>query len=376
VKETIRDISRGRLLVPGDADPGQFILSDGKVLKKAETPKVRTLDDLFRIYETSLPDGAKEETTRTGEQIHMKHLRRHLGGGKQLQGMKPCDLQSYIVRRAKDTWNSKQISGATIKKEITTFRLIWNWAREQGHLTVDVPVKGLQYPKRDEREPFKTFAEIEQRIARGGLTDAEANSAWECLYLTRDEIDAALQHVKEHCRYPFIYPMIAFAAYTGARRSEILRSRIDDFKFTEGVVQIREKKKRKNRGLTFRHVDLSDNIVEIMQSWFAQHPGGDYTISATPIVRGKQRETPQPLTAYEAHHHFSHTFAGSGWEKLRGFHVFRHSFASNAARVGVPEAVIDAWMGHQTEEMRVRYRHLFPEQRRSAMKLIFGEHGE
>lgn len=52
--------------------------------------------------------------------------------------------------------------------------------------------------------------------------------------------------------------------------------------------------------------------------------------------------------------------------------MFRHSFASNAARAGVQEAVIDAWLGHTTEEMRRRYRHLFPEQHRSAIDSVFG----
>ena len=40
---------------------------------------------------------------------------------------------------------------------------------------------------------------------------------------------------------------------------------------------------------------------------------------------------------------------------------FRHSFASNLAAASVDQRIIDEWMGHQTEEqMRTRYRHLFP----------------
>jgi hypothetical protein len=30
-------------------------------------------------------------------------------------------------------------------------------------------------------------------------------------------------------------------------------------------------------------------------------------------------------------------------------------------------------MGHQTEEMRRRYRHLFPHQQQAAIRLVFGE---
>ena len=41
-----------------------------------------------------------------------------------------------------------------------------------------------------------------------------------------------------------------------------------------------------------------------------------------------------------------------------GFHTYRHSFASNLAARGVDQRIIDEWMGHQTEAMRKRYRHL------------------
>jgi len=48
-----------------------------------------------------------------------------------------------------------------------------------------------------------------------------------------------------------------------------------------------------------------------------------------------------------------------------------HSFASNAAAAGVDSGMIDSWMGHQTEEMRNRYRHLFPQQQKLAIDRVF-----
>jgi integrase len=373
IKETIRDVKRGRLCIPDGADPGLFILSDGKLDRKPEAPAIRTLADLFCVYESSLPLGAKEESTLAGERIHIKHLKRHLGAQRPVRSLQSSDLQRYVNRRAGDKWQNKPIRGDTIAKEITTFRLIWNWAVKQGHLAGKAPVDGLEYPKRNEREPFVTWAEIERRVARGGISKADEDALWECLYLTRDEVAAVLQHVKENGRHPFVYPMFAFVAHTGARRSEILRSQIDDFKFDDGVVQIREKKKSRNKRITFRRVELSPLLAEVMQHWFENHPGGSYTITPPlELARGKRGNTPRPLTPNEAHDHFTRVLVGSKWEKLKGFHVFRHSFASNAAFAGVPEPVIDAWLGHTTEEMRKRYRHLFPAQRRSAIELVFG----
>jgi integrase len=87
----------------------------------------------------------------------------------------------------------------------------------------------------------------------------------------------------------------------------------------------------------------------------------------------EERPGPAPLTKKEAHHHFKQTLKGSKWDVVRGFHVFRHSFASNLAGAGVDQRVIDGFMGHQTEEMRKRYRHLFPKKREEAFLKVFGE---
>jgi integrase len=72
------------------------------------------------------------------------------------------------------------------------------------------------------------------------------------------------------------------------------------------------------------------------------------------------------------HDHLRRTLAGSRWAKVRGWHCLRHSFASNCAAKGVDQRVINSWMGHQTEEMVRRYRHLIPNQAQSAMQIVFG----
>jgi site-specific recombinase XerD len=50
----------------------------------------------------------------------------------------------------------------------------------------------------------------------------------------------------------------------------------------------------------------------------------------------------------------------------------RHSFASNLAAKGVDQRMIDEWMGHQTEEMRKRYRQLIPSAQKNVMRSVFG----
>ena len=60
------------------------------------------------------------------------------------------------------------------------------------------------------------------------------------------------------------------------------------------------------------------------------------------------------------------------WKVVRGFHIFRHSFISACASNGVDQRLIDEWVGHQSEEQRRRYRHLYPSVQAAALKGVFG----
>ncbi len=377
VKETIRDLERGRLEMPADADPGMFIMSDGKQIKKIVSERPNTLEDVLTTYQESIPLGAKAETTVNTEKFHIAHLLGHLKKAKPMQSVTTSDMQTYIDRRLRDSYRKKPIRPETVRKEVATFRLIWNWATTHGHVVGPAPTKDLKYPKTEQKPPFMTREAIEKIVKRGGLTEKQEARLWECLFLSAAEVQEVLAYVEKNADHDFIYPMFVFVAHTGARRSEILRAQIDDFDFQSKTVLIREKKRSHDKSLSYRRVRMSELLASTMQDWFAKHPGGQHAIcEPVKIIRGKTREVGVPLTRTEAHDHFKRTLAGSKWSKIRGFHLFRHSFASNLAAAGVDQRIIDEWMGHQTEEMRKRYRHLLPSQQQSAIDLVFGRNGK
>jgi len=367
VEETLALILRGRLEVPDDAEPGEFILSDGKRTKKAEMPVVRTLAQLFDLYSDSVPAGAKEANTLEGEKRHMRHIKRHLRSSSIAQSISTADLQRYVALRSKDQWNGQPIQPDTIKKELTTFRLIWNWAVHHGHLKGTISLRRVQLPLRPERPPFMTFAEIRRRLGREKCSEQEAALFWECLFLSKEEVEEALSYVASRALPPIIYPMTVLAAHTGARRSELLRSEVDDIDFESRVIKIREKKKSRSRSTTFRSVPMTERLEEAMADWLQNHPGGKFTLCERPN---------RPLEPTKAQKLFRTGLTGhADWARIRGFHTFRHSFASNLATEGIDQRLIDDWMGHQTEEMRRRYRHLLPNKQRAAIDLVFARSG-
>src|SRR5205807_67294 len=88
-------------------------------------------------------------------------------------------------------------------------------------------------------------------------------------------------------------------------------------------------------------------------------------------VRRRDQPAQAAITKDEAHDHFGRTLAGGKWQVLKGWHVLRHSFISNCAAKGVDQRLIDDWVGHTTEEMRKRYRHLIPSAEQAAIRTVF-----
>jgi integrase len=403
IESFLRAIEQGYVTVPPNADFWTFVFSGGKLGEKPSVQDVLTLEMLFARYEEQMPPGTMEENSLGTFRLHKRHLLRILGGKEPAPGLKTADLQAYVNKRAREKYRGRPIKHKTIQKEVATFRAVWNWGELHELLAGPAPVRGLKYEKGEPRPPFMTWGEIEGRISRGGLDAKQTEELWECLFLDKQQTAELLAYVKEHATESFVYPMFVFVAHTGARRSEMCRSQVEDLDFENNQVCIREKKRDRSVKLTFRHVEMSPLLREVMQAWLKDgHPGGPYTFCQGEVVaRSRKRsrttghkgdktrattlkgrlagvreraERPgqEPLTRNEATHYFKQTLAGGKWEVVPGFHVFRHSLASNAAAAGVRQEVIDRWLGHQTEEMRKRYRHLLPKEKQEAISKVFG----
>jgi integrase len=366
LEESLRFVDRGLLDVPVDADLGRFLVSGGKLNGKPALKIPLSLGELLKRYHAEHPDGVKESSTRSTESIHIAHLVRLIDSTTTVSAVTTEALQGYVNARAKEKGrDGRTVSHVTIQKEIGTLSSVWNrWARTLGLVSGPAPTKGLIYAKARAKPPFQTRDQIQRQLARGGLSALEAKDLWASLFLTLGQVQELLGHVQARNMRPWVHVAFCIAAYTGARRSEILRSRVDDVDFDAGTITIREKKRDRTREMTFRSVPMSAGLKDVLRAWLqADHPGGPYTICG----RGGRPLARQMMTKA-----FRSGVDGSSWQVVRGYHVLRHSFASNCALKGVDQRIIDAWMGHQTEEMRRRYSHLFPEQQQAAIRSVFG----
>jgi integrase len=378
----------------------EYLQFDGKIIP-LESPEAKTIS-LATLRERYLETHAAslEPSTLDCIRIHFRHLEKSLGSTFCVTHLEPSDLQRYVDQRVKAKGTQgRKLSATTIHKEIVSLRTAWNWAVRMKLLTGRFPNEGLRYPKTAEKPPFQTRAEIERHL-KGGLTEAEETRLWDALYLPVDEIAELLQFVETNAAQPFIYPMFCFAAHTGARRSEMIRAKIADVDLARKTATIHEKKRVRGKSTT-RTVPLSPFLVKVLQGWLKEHPGGPYLFaqegtvahsrkrSATTghkgqksraktangraaTVRRRESVAPSLLTPSEVHGYLKRTLADSKWQTMRGWHVLRHSCCSALAAKGVDQRIIDEIMGHQTEEMRRRYRHLLPSLKQDAVRDVFG----
>jgi integrase len=367
VDETLTLIQRGRLQVPPEVAPEDFVAAGGKVPVISARPEVVTARQLFDHYLTTHANGTIEANSLGTIRGHLHKVTETLGERFRIQNLSLLDLQAHVDRRGK-----KGIAPVTMKKEVASLRACWNWAVQAQLLKGTFPNKGLRFPKEEEKERFRTFAEIQAILANERPDATRTEALWEALYLTRPEIDEFLQYVRQQGTLPWVYPMVAFAAYTGARRSEVLRALVTDVDLGAGVVTIREKKRVKGKRST-RTAPIPPKLADILREWLAQRPENPHLFcQPVHVCRSKtKREAPTAVTPDEAHDHFKRTIAGSKWEVLRGYHVLRHSFISALASQGVDQRIIDEVVGHQSEEQRKRYRHLYTEVMQEAVTRVF-----
>lgn len=392
--ETVDLLERGVVKLPEGVDVAAFVKHDGHVPAPAESQKVSqkaTLGDLRDGYLKAHVSSQEEKTLYTAR-IHLGHLARTLGEGFDLRTLETSHLQQHVDRRC------PKVSPATAAKEISTLRSAWNWGVRMKLVSGPCPMEGLVYPKVDEKPPFRTRAEIERQAE--GLTEAQQDELWESLYLTLPEIDAFLADVRSRAAHPWIHPLVATAAHAGLRRSELVRARKSDLDFEAMTLTVRERKRTKGKRTT-RRVPLSTALADVLKAWLASHPGGPYLFAqpeevsrskkrsgTTGYKNGKDRPTslkgrldgvtPRerpgvlPLTVHEVSDHFRRTVSGGPWSVVPGLHCLRHSFISACASKGLDQRLIDDWVGHQTDEQRRRYRHLYPSVQRAAIRSVFG----
>lgn len=171
----------------------------------------------------------------------------------------------------------------------------------------------LLYEKEKEKPSFQTFSQIERQIARGGLNDDQIAALWDGLFLDAGQIKEVLEHVSKVEWAPaWVYPMFVMAALTGARRSEMIRSRVADWDDRHNCTGHFRERKRSSETATLRMVTVVPQVAQAIDAYLKKHPGGEFLFCDEANVR---------LTPKSADYWFGRVLDGGKWHVLRGWHV-------------------------------------------------------
>ena len=377
VERALIGLERRILVIPPNVDPAEFILCGGRIApappqpalsipssdRQQTQPAAAELPSLHNLIEDYLAvQVQKAPSTRATERVHLRNLESWLGVRKEFgcDQISAADLEAYLVAR------SQQCEEATVEKERSTIVQLFRWAVAKRNLSASPATDLPEFKSEADSPRFKTTAEIARILERGGLDEEELLDVWDCLYLNPGEIAGLLQTVQKNSLED-LAPLLHFIpAYTGMRRGEVLRLRWADVDFeTDGITAWSRKQSRSNKD-TKRTIDLHPELKTILLRWQAQRPKGQFVVS--------EIGTLTPLIPSRANAAFLQPLRNTFWcldRKRRrykiGFHTYRHSFASNLAARGIDQRLIDEFMGHQTDAMRKRYRHLFPKDRKKAI---------
>src|SRR5262249_5928524 len=157
-----------------------FVAAGGKAPVLSARPETTTARQLIDRYLQTHANGTVEENSLGTSRTHLSQFLESVGERFRLQGLTLLDLQEHVDRRRR-----RGVAAVTLKKEIATVRACWNWAVHGGLVKGAFPGKGLRFPKEEEKEPFRTFAEIEAIIAVEKPDEDRRKALWEGLYLTR-----------------------------------------------------------------------------------------------------------------------------------------------------------------------------------------------
>ena len=151
-------------------------------------------------------------------------------------------------------------------------------------------------------------------------------------------------------------PMVLVAMHTGIRQGELFDLEWSDIDIARAQLTIRGEK---SKNLQTRFIPLNSVALKALSDW--RNQSDDMTGLVFPGKNGKRFDTVK--TAWKA------ALSDANVVKFR-WHDLRHTFASRLVMKGVDLNTVRELMGHADYQMTLRYSHLAPEHKSSAVEKL------
>lgn len=276
-----------------------------KSLKKPDVPFGKFADEFLELY------SKQNKRSWRRDRSSLKNLKPFFKD-QLLQGIGPEDIERYKAKRG------AEVSAATINREVSFLKTLFNKAVEWGRLEMSpaLKVKKLREPNYKER------------------------------ILTQDEAGILLDMAS-----PQVKPVLVLALNTGMRRGEILGLRWENIDFHKGFIFIEDSKNGRSRnvpmnGLVFGTLKKLPRRSEFV---FFNAETRSHIKDVKTAFKGACRRS-----------------------KIKGlrFHDLRHTSASWMVEGGVDLVTVSKILGHSSIQMTMRYAHPTPENMKLAVEKL------
>lgn len=260
------------------------------------------------------------------------------------------------------TWRAKRLdegkTASTVNRDLAALRSVFSHAVRLDILTEN-PLKSIRQLKVDTTSKIRYLSKDEEQRLMAALdaredemkAGRERGNAWreEHRYETLPDLSDGVfaDHLK---------PMVLLSLHTGLRRGELFSIEWSDIDFERSVLTVRGEISRNNKT---RYIPLNATAFSVLRDWQTQTSS-----------EGRVFKSPKTGGRFDN--------VNAAWRnvleaaEIRDFrwHDMRHDFASQLVMAGVDLNTVRELLGHGDIKMTLRYAHLAPEHKASAVEKL------
>jgi integrase len=328
------------------------------------------LQDAVDWYVQSREDRKLAHNTLNLYRLHLGEIVKCFGNCE-VESIRRNQIQAWITSQSKRKIVTGKHVGQmadikTIKKKVDSLNRLFRWLKQNGYYDVDFapmfqnleyPISGSDWDILD----WETLTERKETLEREKLP-TDKRQSFEKVYLSPEEVGRLLELAESNLSEGSpsqrrLFYALCFAAYTSARRSEIVRVRRRDIDFERGVVRLTIKKGRGDKPFRYLDFPIHSDLKPLLAEHMDEHKGESlFTSDDDHLTDSGFDEKEERSKASSLGNQLKDALVGTEFELCSGWHIYRHSFISAVGEFLTPAQGMQL-VGHHTESVHLRYRH-------------------
>lgn len=273
-------------------------------------------------------------------------------GDMPLSEFTPAQIDAWRTQRLKDGTSTE-----TVNRDIATFKAALSKAVLWGLIEKN-PLEKLKLLKSDRSGKVRYLTSAEEIKLREAALAREARMQADRINANKWRAERNYElfpDISDHAFTDHLRPMILLSLNTGIRRGELFSLQWEDVNFEQALITIDGSYAKSGKT---RHIPLNSEALDALKSWRKQ------TITIGLVFPNKEGVRLDSVkTGWKG------IINAAGIKNFR-WHDMRHHFASKLVMAGVDLNTVRELLGHAEMTMTLRYAHLAPEHKASAVEKL------